>query len=220
MAELAGFNVGQWVPAIAPPQFSPFSIGMMLFAVVVGIFLLMLWRMSRYRILIEVLEYVNKGYVSKKLRYRKAIDKHNNMIYLQPMSGNLRISNFPNECFTKMFSMPLIGTKRFLSLIRINQHSFTVFMPPEPGSNLGTIRTFDTRSWLHAEQIRKVNKALKKGNFLELMSILAPTIIVVGLIVLLLVGIFMPITFYQYLTKKADAITAALLEIIKKKWGI
>jgi hypothetical protein len=50
--------------------------------------------------------------------------------------------------------------------------------------------------------------------------ILTPTFVLLILVALLLIGLFMPITFFQYLTKKADAITNALLEVAKKKWGV
>jgi hypothetical protein len=220
MPMIGNIDVGSFIPAMSMPSFSPLTMIGITFGLLVAVGFVLFFRMSRYRILVEILEYINKGFVSKKGRYRQTMDKSNNMIYLQPMSGNLRIANFPANSFTKTFGLPMIGVKRTISVIRINQHTFNVFLPPEGNENVGQQKAYDTRSWLHAEQVRKANKALKASNTLNLIMILTPTFVLLTLVALLLIGLFMPITFFQYLTKKADAITNALLEVAKKKWGV
>jgi hypothetical protein len=220
MVVVGNMDLGNLVPAISMPSFSPLTIVGITFGLLIAVVFVLLFRMSRYRILVEILEYINKGFVSKKGRYMLKLDKSNNMHYLQPMSGSLRIANFPANSFTKTYGLPWIGVKRVISVIRINQHTFNVFLPPEGDEDVGQQKAYDTRSWLHAEQVRKANKALKANNVINMVMILTPTIVVVVLIFLLLIGLFMPITFFQYLTKKADAITTAMLEVAKKKWGV
>lgn len=213
MPTIGGVEVSGWIPKVGMPAISPLSLWGILIGFLIALVLVFMFRISQYRIRVEILEYVNNGFVRKKFRYKKAYDKDNNMTYLSPMQGSMRIANFPNECFIKVRGMPIVGILRSICLIRINQNSFNVFLPAEGRDEYGEIRPYDTRSWLHAEQLRKVNKKIQKQNILYLLGIIAPSAVIIILVFMLLVGIFLPVVFYQHLLNRAEAITNALMAV-------
>lgn len=203
--DLGGFNMDS-ITGLLPE---------LLWIIIGSIVLLIIIKMNQHRINVEIMEYVQGGYVSKYGRYAMVRDKKNQLEYLRPMFGKNRLPSFPTEVFQKTKGAPIIGMKRVLLLIKQNQYSYKVLLPPKNLVILGEVKYFDTLPWLFIEQKRQFLVKHKREKFLNALAVIAPIVVI-----LMALGFFISMIFLQasITTHEAEEITKAL-EVVKQVYG-
>ncbi len=187
-------------------------INISLWVLIISALIVMIIKFISHRVMVEILEKVKGGYVSKGGRYAVVYDRKNDLAYLRPMWGKERLPNFPSEAFQKTKGVPFIGIKRELSLIKVNKYSYKASLP-EPGTaKTGSIKYHDTLSWMFLEQRRKFLKKISKENIYYVLMVMAPIIVILASIGM--------VSWVIYVHARLDANYAAYLgELLKIAQG-
>jgi len=155
--------------------------------VMAAILLIVFMRMIKHRRLVEIYEEQKDGYVLKSGRYAVAFDKENNLEYLRPITGKKRLPNFPFNAWQKVNGVPFIGINRSISIIKRNEYSYRVLVPPDVETRQSSTEYADSLSWSFIEHKRKFDVKMKRTNMLYYLSIFAPSAIIIGSIVFFVV---------------------------------
>lgn len=187
----------------------------LLWIIIISVVLLVVFKMNKHRINVEILEYVQGGYVSKYGRFAVAKDKKTQLEYLRPMFGKKRLPAFPTEFFQKTKGIPIIGIKRVLLLIKQNQYSYKVLLPPNGNLLIGKVKYLDTLPWLFIEQKRQFLVQHKRERLLNALAIIAPIVVI-----LMALGFFIAMIFLQasITSHEAEEITKTL-EIVRQTYA-
>jgi len=151
--------------------------------VLLAIILIVFMRMSKHRRMVEIYEEQKEGYVLKSGRYAVAFDKENNLEYLRPVMGKKRLPNFPFNAWQKVNGIPFIGINRSISIIKRNEYSYRVLVPPDVETRKATTEYADSLTWSFIEHKRKFDVKMKRTNMVYYLSIFAPSAIIIGSIV-------------------------------------
>lgn len=216
-------QLGITMPQVKMPVIGSDLIMILAVLLLAAAILFIIFKLMSHRISVKVLDVVHGGYVSIGSRFRKAYDSELQMTYLKPMFGGFIISNFPNECFQKLKSMPLIGTNRSIYLVKFNRHSFGALIPPTQQERaqivpilIGSVEKYDVKGWLRALQMQMVKKYMNRTNWLFIFGIIAPSLIIVMVVAIITIDVFTQSMLLQYWSQKIDVLT----QIIKAKAGL
>lgn len=190
-------------------------INILMWIVIISAGSIILIRHMQHRILVEILEQVKGGYVATASRYAIAYDKKNQLEYLRPIWGSARLPSFPLECFQKTKGAPFIGIQREISIIRINKYSYKVSLPTQDTTSKGVAAYYDSLSWMFLEQRRMFLKEQERGKFMAIMSMLAPSFVIIAM------GIILGFAIYTQVNMEHNYANFLIenLKIVKEAYG-
>ena len=171
-------------------------------------------KFQKSRILVETLEYVDKGFISKSGRYNIILDPKTKTKHLKPIFGKKTLYCPQNKYFKKVDGMAFIGINRHISFIKDGKDVKAVLPTNDINPN-AEIHILDYRRWLFLKEREEFLRKIDKDKIVFLLSIYAPLIVVISTILFFAVTIMYQIGVLNNLSSEISKISDALINTIK-----
>lgn len=184
---------------------------MFVLSIMAAIFVFM--QFSKHKIMVEVLEYVDGGFISKSFRCCKMKDRRTRTKHLKPMFSKKTLYQPSNMYFKKVNGMPFIGVNRHITFIK-DGVDLKAVLPSKDTSNLAEVSILDYRRWFFLKQREEFLRNINKDKIMFLLSIYAPLIVIVSTILFFAITIIYQIGVINNISHEIKEISKAIINTV------
>jgi len=186
-----------------------------LYACMFAILYFYLSRFLQHKHQVNVFNVVKGGIIKTSSRYTLARDKETGIEYLRPIFGSKRLPAFDEKYFQKTKSLPIIGINRTINILKINDYTFK---PITINNKTGVSTVEENKTglgYIYMNEYREFISRKKKGDMIYILSIVAPSVVILGAIGFWIIAILLQANVVEQSTDAIKQVTEVLIQYVR-----